>query len=156
MQNYYFAGAVMLVAFLLSIGFALLGAATFIYQAWQFLKTGIWEPIPFIDLLSWLHVGGQWISHPESWFGLHLIFSSLNIASGLLSISGTLLFIGITLYLAIRLYLTIDEQDCKRIENERKRLRQSMGEEEWARREKEKVELFLQDKFSRKVSDNVW
>ena len=72
--------------FLLFGGIGVLG-----WQAYGYLRFGVWTPISIITVLEWMQI--QWAYSPTDWVGLHNIFQSIPLSVAMFS--SALLGIGI-------------------------------------------------------------
>lgn len=52
-----------------------LGSAVLLFQAYTYLRYGMWPPISLIDGLSLVNFG--WATNPTDWKGLHKILSKI-------------------------------------------------------------------------------
>ena len=70
---------------LLVVG-AVAGACVFAFQAYTFLKSGVWPSISILTALQWTKF--PWAHNPTDWLGLHELLGSLSLAPSL-SIGGS-------------------------------------------------------------------
>jgi hypothetical protein len=65
------------------------GAGILIWQAYQFLRIGLWNPISFTTLLSFIGIPefASWATYPTDWVGFHKVLSHIP-ASLLLMVIG--------------------------------------------------------------------
>jgi len=59
------------------VGFflTLCAVCLFGWQAYEYLRTSLWNPISIITMLEWMKV--VWAIHPNDWFGLYKILKEI-------------------------------------------------------------------------------
>ena len=62
----YIAGALGCVIFLAIPGIP-------IWQAYNYLRYGIWEEVSCLTILEYFNIRADWVAEPDTWLGLHSI-----------------------------------------------------------------------------------
>lgn len=78
------------------------GLGTFLWQVYNWLKTGEWVSISVIDFLLWTGLDANWLHQPQSWIGVWKIFDWMPLSLGCVVLS-------VSLLLTVILYLIIFE-----------------------------------------------
>ena len=70
--------ALLIVSLLVLLGGILGGFGLIIFQIFNYLKVGIWEPYSLLNAISKINEKSQhWVESPTDWVGLHSIFSRI-------------------------------------------------------------------------------